>query len=301
MSQVHEALQSQRQVWRQVCQTMIKSRMGQSLPSTLPHRILLFGVGSSFFAAKLTAYTLSREMLTAKKRPILPVIACSSVGIGIEVIPKKGDWVFAFSHRGRSEATLAAMDQCSRAGAFTAWVTAQGAAGSPSAQLTIPTSELEKCEPHTVGMTSAVCAVTTLLVGSAAETWMSLSAQKDPDLAFLREKLVHPPTLILGEWEGEWIAREIALKLTEMTSIRPLVYGSEEYFHGPKILSENVGSTEKIWYIFSGGDQRSHQITSEYRVDISGASSLSWVSALVELQWSVLALALHLGKNSDAL
>ena len=56
MSLVEEALRSQAAVWRDVCEK-ISSISNREFPSEAPKRILLFGLGSSYHAAKLAAYT----------------------------------------------------------------------------------------------------------------------------------------------------------------------------------------------------------------------------------------------------
>src|SRR4051812_6335223 len=130
MTLVEEALQSQVSAWREVC-ARIAAISNREFPSEAPKRILVFGLGTSFHAAKLIAYSLVRD----KSRPRLPVIACSSMAIGTELIPQRGDWAFAISHRGRSAATLQAILACQRAGVFTVLVSGKGVPMREGAQL----------------------------------------------------------------------------------------------------------------------------------------------------------------------
>jgi fructoselysine-6-P-deglycase FrlB-like protein len=309
MSLVEAALRSQRKTWQEIIENIAVGGITHNLPPKAPLRILLFGVGSSFFAAKLTAFALIRESISKRERSRIPVIACSSMAIGIEFSPKKGDWVFAFSHRGQTPVTIKALQLCSEAGAFTILVTAKEAPSQSGARLQIYTSELEKCEPHTVGVTSAICAVTTLLLGAPAiKVWTAQAVESDPDLAALQKKVGAGPTLLLGEWEGEWIARETSLKLIEMAQTYTSTYGTEEFCHGPGASWRKGSSDASLWYISSPLDERRNKIQTEYlqkgphdvSLDMS-TGTLSWLSALVELQWMVLAVALNLGKDPDGI
>jgi glucosamine 6-phosphate synthetase-like amidotransferase/phosphosugar isomerase protein len=199
--------------------------------------------------------------------------------------------------------TLKALQMCKKSGAFCALVAAQGISPDPIADLYLPTSEIEKCEPHTFGMTSSVCAVTSLLLGGAIlERWQFLASQHDPDLKILRAQVQSPPTVVLGEREGEWIARETALKLVEMAGVRALVFGSEEYFHGPQLFVQQSKIQEKVWYTGSLSDSRQNDISRmsiQYQAKWDESEPLSWVDCLIHFQWATLALALNLGVNPD--
>jgi fructoselysine-6-P-deglycase FrlB-like protein len=289
MNLVEEALRSQKKVWIKVSSRVSKEQFWQGLPPEFPKRIILFGVGSSYFSARLTALSLIRENLSGENQRHFPILCCSSVGVGLEVIPQKGDWAFAFSHRGKTPATLNALEKCAKAGAFPILVASEEVSLPASARFLIPTSPLEKCEPHTMGMTSAICAVTSLFLGNTGlNRWKELAREKDPDLAELQKMLKAPPTLLLGEWEAEWIAREISLKLIEVAQIPTRVFSTEEFFHGPQALSEM--QNDKIWHLSREVDSRRNQIQVEYSVPVSSKHSLAWVSSLVQLQWAVLAL-----------
>jgi glucosamine 6-phosphate synthetase-like amidotransferase/phosphosugar isomerase protein len=292
MDLVHEALLQQKKVWRKLVDEIPRSGIAQALPPILPNRIILFGVGSSYHAAKLTALTLIRHMPPRLGKAAIQILSCSSNQLGLEFTPSKDDWVIAFSHRGKTESTRRALEYCRKSGAFTIMVAARGADIPASVRLHLPSSDLEKCEAHTVGLTSAICAATLLILGSrAAEVWMKYSRLRDFDLKELKKQDLISPTLLLGEWEGEWIVREIALKLTEIVGVRVPVYGAEEFFHGPSALSERLGTLDHIWYVALSGDLRQSQIHSNVCLKVSRTQMLSWVPALVELQWLTLALA----------
>ena len=101
---------------------------------------------------------------------------------------------------------------------------------------------------------------------------------------------------MLGEWEGEWLAREGALKLMEMARLPVRAFGSEEYFHGPRY---SRGPKDKIWHVAHQKDKRAPEIEASHQVGMFGASPLAWVPALVELQWMALAVALNRGVDPD--
>ncbi len=292
MTQIEQTLRGQRDHWHEITERV--SRIpSHELPPEAPKRILLFGLGSSHFAAKLTAYALMRD----RSRPRLPAVACSSLGVGSEVIPTKGDWAFAFSHRGTSKATLQAIEACDRAGAFTFLVCGQGVEGPEGARFTLPTTPLEKVEPHTDSVTGAICAVTTLLIGAkAVEEWDALRSIGDPDLDVFCRRAGKGPQVLLGEWEGEWLAREGALKLMEMARLPVRAYGSEEFFHGPR---HSVAPDDAIWHVALAKDPRADEIRAAHRIAVIGSSPLAWVPALVELQWLALAVATNRGVDPD--
>jgi fructoselysine-6-P-deglycase FrlB-like protein len=296
MSEVENALRAQRESWREVSEK-VAAISRREFPPEPPKRILLFGVGSSHFAARLTSYSLTR----AKDRVRVPAVACSSMGVGVEIIPQKDDWAIGFSHRGQTAATLKALEVCDRAGAFTILVAASDARGIAeieSVRYHLETCPLEKTEPHTISLTSAVCAVTTLLLGAKAiEEWDALRSIGDPHLELLRAR---GPEILVGEWEGEWLAREASLKLLEMAKLPTRAYSSEEFFHGPSAALAHPDDTKKnLWHVSHGKDARNGELNSAYRIDIRGSTPLAWVPALVELQWLALAVALNRDVNPD--
>jgi len=295
MSEVENALRSQRDIWKEVSERVV-GISSREFPPEPPKRVLVFGIGSSHFAAKLTGYSLMR----ARDQLRIPVISSSSLAVGSEIAPQKGDWAFGLSHRGKTPATLKGLELADKAGAFTLLVGAQGldhVESLPYVKYYLPTCPPEKCEPHTVSVSSAICAVTTLMLGlRAVEEWDALRSIGDPHLELLRSRAGEGPSILLGEWEGEWLAREGALKLMEMASLPVRAFSSEEFFHGPKM---SVRDDEPIWHVSLAKDVRNKDIRSAYRVDVRGGSPMSWMPALVELQWLSLAVALNRGMNPD--
>lgn len=295
MSEVESALFAQRDVWREVSERVV-ALSSREFPPEPPKRVLVFGIGSSHFASKLAGYSLMR----ARDQLRVPVISSSSLAVGSEIAPQKGDWAFGLSHRGKTPATLKGLELADKAGAFTLLVGGKGldhVAELPYVKYYLPTCPQEKCEPHTVAVSSAICAVTTLMLGlRAVEEWDALRSIGDPNLELLRARAGNGPSVIMGEWEGEWLAREGALKLMEMAGLPVRAFSSEEFFHGPKM---SVQGDEPIWHVSLLKDVRNKDIRSAYRVDVRGGSPMSWMPALVELQWLSLAVALNRGMNPD--
>jgi fructoselysine-6-P-deglycase FrlB-like protein len=291
-SRVEATLRTQRDAWREITER-VSTISSREFPHEQPKRILLFGVGSSHSAARLTGFALMRD----KTRVRIPVIACSSMSIGSEILPHPGDWAFAFSHRASGNVTMKALETCDRAGAFTVLVTAQGNRPPEYARYALHTVPRETVEPHTAAVTGAICAVTTLLVGAkAVEEWDALRTIGEPDVDVFRRRAGKGPDVLLGEWEGEWIAREGALKLMEMAKIPVRAYGSEEYFHG---IHHAARPEDRLWHISMPKDPRNSQIRPAHQIGIFGATPLAWVPALVEIQWLALAVALNLGVDPD--
>ncbi len=314
MNHVHEGLIAQKRNWSRLANRVLKSGLPQELPPRPPSRILLLGEGRGLCSAKLLALSLRREMMRKGGRQIPPVLACASVQMGFEVFPDKYDWVFALSHDDSTEVTLRAFEKCDKAGAFTVWVTADEDQKPEFGRLQVvvgePGDKPGKTLQRGVDIISPICAVSTLLLGSqAVEIWSALSSSKNPPLEGLQSRIQAPPTVVLGEWEGEWIAREIALELNEVAGVRVPAYSSEEYYHGPHFVSSHLEprlasksesgteSIDSIWYVSVPGDVRESQFSPIYRVKALENQLFSWVPALVELQWLTFALALHLRKS----
>ena len=291
-TQTERNLRAQRESWAEIAErsTNISNR---EFPHEPPKRILLFGVGSSHYAARLTAYAIQRDRIRLRT----PVVACSSMDIGSEVMPQKGDWVYGFTHRGGTAVTRNALEICDRVGAFPIVVCGKGAAVPETARLALETVEIETVEPHTISVTGAICAATCQILGSkCAEEWDALKFAPTPDLDTLRRRAGKGPSVILGEHEGEWLAREGALKLMEMAKLPVRAFGSEEFFHGPKF---SVNPEDSIWHVSVSKDPRQAEITPAYRVNVTGGSPLAFMPALLELQWLALAVALNRDVNPD--
>lgn len=294
MSIVEDTLRFQRESWQEITDRV--ARMSRDLPPETPKRVLIFGVGSSHYAARLAAATLTRHWGRAR----VQVVACTSMDIGHGVYPAKDDWCFAITHRGKTAATLNALATCQAAGAFTVCVAGQGAPEPAQARLTVFTTPQERVEPHTMSMTGSICAITTLLLGGpVAEEWDMLRGLGDPNLEMMRERAGHGAKILLGEWEGEWLAREGALKLIEMARVPARAYGTEEFFHGPRFAWNPEDKNDRIWHLSLPKDARNDEVHAALRVHVPTGSALAWVPALLELQWLSLGAALNLGVDPD--
>lgn len=292
MTVVEQTMRTQKEYWREISQR-VASLESREFPHGGPKRILFFGVGSSYIAAKLCQLTLKRD----RTRQRVPVIVCPSTHIGLDALPAKGDWVFAFTHRAGGGPTIQALELAERLGAFTVQVSAQGVAQHSSAQYLLPTTPLERVEPHTAAVTGAICAVTSLLLGDkCVEEWEALTSLPTPSLELCQRRAGKGPAVLLGEWEGEWLAREGALKLMEMARLPVRAFGSEEFFHGPMFSAQ---PTDSIWHISLPKDPRNGDIHATHQIGVFGSSPLAWMPALLELQWMALATALNLGVNPD--
>ena len=139
--------------------------------------------------------------------------------------------------------------------------------------------------------------MTTLLSsGKNAEEWEALRSIGDPDLDTYRSRAGEGPSIMLGEWEGEWLAREGALKLMEMARIPVRAFSSGRVFPGPR-FSRDRQRSDLVRRASEGRAQP--EIQAAHQVGMFGASPLAWVPALVELQWMALAVALNRGVDPD--
>ena len=299
MTQVENTLRRQKQIWREVAEATVRASATE-LPNESPKRLVLLGVGSSYFAAQITAGILRN----AGYRGNLPIIALQSTAVGREYQPAKGDWVLAFSHRGKTKVTLDALSRCHFAGAFCILACSRDVKHE-SEDLpwysTLATGPLETVEPHTQAVTSAVCAATILFLGpSARQEWNALSDSPEPDLDDLKKRVGKGPQVVLGEWDAELLAHEAALKLMEMALLPVRSYGTESFFHGPR---QSLKSEAGIWYIQAEKDLRAPAVGPEGNLQLllhlGGKGISPVISTLVQLQWASLAVALSVGNNPD--
>src|SRR5690606_40409657 len=86
MSVVEQTMRSQKDHWREIA-TRVSSLESREFPHGGPQRILFFGLGSSYIAAKLCQLTLKRD----RTRKRVPIIVCPSTHVGVDALPTKGD------------------------------------------------------------------------------------------------------------------------------------------------------------------------------------------------------------------
>jgi fructoselysine-6-P-deglycase FrlB-like protein len=289
MSIYEESLRSQKGIWKDI----LGNPSELALPFQNPKRIVLFGIGSSFHAAKLTSYVFNRFKSSVR----CPVFAFPSQAVGVEFIPQKGDWAFGFSHRGKTPHTVSALQKFRSAGALPILVAGQQAESLDPIDSILRTTPPERCEPHSYSVTGAICALTSLILGpEISKEWEKLAGESDPDLEECKKQAGKGPKLVLGEWEGEWVAREGALKLMEVAKIPVRAFGTEEYFHGPRL---SVQTSDSIWWVKGTNDDRAKKLNT-LKIEMKDDSPLGWVNSLVQLQWLSLATAINLGVNPDA-
>ncbi len=302
MTEVERALRGQKKSWLEISERTLG--VASPFGGNPLKRVILFGVGSSYHVARLAAWVVTRAKEHGWKVPF-EVIAVPSLAIGMEVLPASGDGFLGVSHRGQSASTLEALKLAQARGASVGLVRAELSSDEhPSRNFPLLfTTPLEKVEPHTVSVTGAICAITTLLLREeAASLWRQLATQTDPDILSLDSKVKKLPSILIGDWEGEWIAREIALKFMEMARTPVRAYGSEEFFHGPRW---GAAPGEVIWRLESPAqdprlpDLRGAKIEAAQSFTWDVITPLGWVPTLVELQWCALAGALHHGVDPD--
>jgi fructoselysine-6-P-deglycase FrlB-like protein len=226
-----------------------------------------------------------------------PVFAFPSQVIGTEFIPQKGDWAFGFSHRGKTPHTIDAIQKFKSAGALSILVAGQQAESMAPVDSILKTTPMERCEPHSFSVTGAICALTTLILGNGiSKEWERLASEADPDLEQCKDQSKKGSQILLGEWEGEWVAREGALKLMEVAKIPVRAYGTEEYFHGPK---HSTKESDAVWWVKGSNDERAKKLNT-LKIEYASGSPLGWVSALIQLQWLALGTAINLKVDPDA-
>jgi len=300
-SLVEQTLLAQKAEWAKISERTMRETIGE-IPQETPRRIFLFGVGSSHFASQLTGSALLRSWVRTKSQ----IFACQSLDVGTRVFPTKGDWCLGFTHRGKTPATLKALQYCEKMGAYTMLLTGELPQYEvpPFVKLHMRSSTEEVVEPHTKSVTGAICAATTLLLGNEVhDEWQRLGEEMNPSFEQCAERVAgaSAPTWILGEYEGEWLAREISLKLMEMAFVQSKAFGTEEFFHGPRYAYKHAGAKDTIWHFSTENDARNDDLKATLRISVDTQTSpVSFVSALIEAQWLTLAVALKQGVDPDS-
>lgn len=198
-------------------------------------RVHFVGVGSSFHAAQISKF-MWRRFVSAH------AFAEHSFDFVREPQPVgKDDVVVLFSHRATKSFTVEAAAKAREAGAATVAVTGLGAKWSEKVDHRLDSCELEDTGAFTKSLTTTLA-------------WIARWVGAPPLLDGLRRACEHVsdgpafPTLasdsdvvLVGDLEGEWVAREAALKLQEAAYLRARPFGLEEFLHGPQI-SAGAGS-----------------------------------------------------------
>lgn len=232
LAELEKAVEGTKTAVREVVERVERDGISD-FPREKPGRVVLFGEGSSYHVAKLAYWMLKRD----RGRPRPSVTAVSATGFGNEVFPGPADWAFGISHRGKTKATLAALQACRRGEAFTTLVTAAARSEDESeiAHYRLLTGGLETIEPHTFSLLTSLAAITSVLGGTRfIDQWLKWCDESDAEFQQQADSWPREwATLWLGLWEGEWLAREAQLKQVEIGRTVSWGLSSEAFFHGP--------------------------------------------------------------------
>jgi len=277
-----DALRIQRQKWEEVGRRALELRQSTNVDLDSVNRIVLFGEGSSEVAAGVAKKLLSLNV---------EIRMGASCELAQSIEPRSTDLCFAISHRGGTQTTKELAHRFLKANASVFYVASADAAITLGHHL--KTVSLEKVEPHTVSLTSAICAIHVFLEGqSALEFWKELSKEPDRALSDLSA-----PQLILGQGPGFLLAKEALIKLSEMANVCPLVFDSESYFHGPRFVKVNG----PVWYFEDESDPRRSEILEGFKPEIFnlGKSKKELMQTLISVHHACHEVAVNSGRNPD--
>jgi fructoselysine-6-P-deglycase FrlB-like protein len=258
---------SQKEHWKE-----ITGRIGawtRVLPWNRPECVFWVGEGSSLHAAVLTANLLEPGGSSRWKIPPRWQGVCASSEFDQQAGRLQGDrqWFVGFSHRGKTTATRKALERAQARGFYTVWIASKELEeGHVDADLFVPAGPMEKVEPHTTALTSAIVAASTLL-GDPELKDMWLAESLAPAEKELPEALqgVEEGTWVVGHGAAEWMAKEFALKCLELGGplLRPV--GSEAFFHGPSQFLPGRGKPPSVLWLDGGNDPRMEDWEARYR------------------------------------
>lgn len=208
-------------------------------------RVFFVGMGASFHAAVVADYAMR---LYGGSIPSLAINSFDFVLYGPKLSSR--DAVVVVSHRGSERYGKAALALAQEQGALTALIVGAGT-GASGAAAVIETVEPERSIAHSVSVTGAVAALSSLI----AEIGSCCGAERRLDPSYLikevpaaikkalsletaamelaREHLPRRAFLISGSGPSAVIAREAALKLKETSYAQAEGVPIEEVYHGP--------------------------------------------------------------------
>jgi fructoselysine-6-P-deglycase FrlB-like protein len=312
-SEVEKALKGQRKLWKPVASLAISQAGHAEKRGRKPGRIWLIGEGSSRSAAEVSVELL-RDLPLRKAWRGAQVFARSAAEVLAYPHWSSEDWVVGITHRGGTKTVATVLDQASQAGAcILRVVSADAPAVLPAVESLLLTGPLEKVEPHTQALTTAVCAVTSFFAEPkvARDFWDQASRRKDPRLAtllnFLKRNfgMKSGPAIVLGHGRSEVILRELQLKLLEMARHPTWFFSSETFFHGPQWALANKARPLLWWRDEAAEDPRSDDLL-DWKCPVlafgseSGKRPHEFFESLVLAHWFSLAVAIHLGTDPDA-
>jgi fructoselysine-6-P-deglycase FrlB-like protein len=194
------------------------------------------------------------------------------------------DWVIGFTHRGKTQSVLKAMELSRQKGAFTGLIVGQGAeVPDHAAQMIVQAGPQESIEPHTTALTSALVA----LIAVAGESSLlaeveTLANQIESEGVVVPElKAPSADALILAQGIGFPLASEWALKNLELGGTWVHALPSESFFHGLAREWKRLGRT--LYWLKSDSDPRAQDITSQFETQVLELHSLEGVGLLKAL------------------
>jgi len=315
VSEVEKALQSQRSLWPGVSERAIDLGDEAQTSGDRPHRIILVGEGSSLSAAQL-AYWMLRKQGLRREWKASKLFVFSAADALLSESFDSSDFLIGVTHRGRTQTVSDVLKKGRARGARCARVLSQDVTLKVRAsELRVPTGPLEKVEPHTQALSTALCALTSFLGESKywKKFWRQAALNPDPSLSELRYDLKKRygrssgPQILVGRADGEALARELQLKFLEMARFPSWVFSSESFFHGPQWALAAKGRPEMLipstFFREARRDEYRLRRTAEFpsvSEGIGGSPCAQVLENLVRCHWMALALALNLGLNPDA-
>jgi fructoselysine-6-P-deglycase FrlB-like protein len=301
---------NQPKVWRNLLNTKLPSRLESVLSS--PKRIVFVGIGSSYWAAKISEFLWRDYALVDGGKDPISVQSFDFVKISnLYLCPE--DLVIVFSHRGTKTFSMQALDIARKKyDATTALITGIGSPISkPKAvDFRIETCAQETSGAFTISLTTAIVRIIQLIgysnkvvLDRFKETVEKFTLPVEIQLPKYYANLV-----IVGDLIREVVAHEISLKIAETTYLPVRSYGLEEFLHGPRVtldrrttllIFSNISESRRkslMKYARTVGSEvidvheNLFQVPKEYR----------WLCQLVWGQLFALELSKKLGTNPDS-
>jgi glucosamine--fructose-6-phosphate aminotransferase (isomerizing) len=272
-----------------------------------PARVVrLVGFGSSKHAAGYGAEAL--DVLGGLPATVLP-----APGAAVPTPqPHADEPLIVLSQSGRTPALIAVAERAAASGVAVIAVTNEPK--SPLEEIASVTLGCHAGAERVVAATKSVTAQCLLLRALADD----VPAQMHSSLVDAVQRSAHlegagavgatrPAAVVAAGFAAEWIADELALKLTEMAGFAVTSNSVVEHFHGPKASGEavlafldpqdpNSGELAQMPNVTTVGPNPAFDV----ETPTTGDASLDAIVALVAGQRIARAWALHLGEDPDA-
>lgn len=192
-------------------------------------RVFFVGVGSSFHAAQISQRLWRRFVSTE-------AWAEHSFDFVKEPQPvDRGDVVVLFSHRATKSYTVQAAAKAKKAGATTVAVTGVGAKWSVKVDYRLDSCELEDTGAFTKSLTTTLAWIARWIGTKKLLDGLRTACDSIAEGPAFPTFAADTDVVLVGDLEGEWVAREASLKLEEAAYLRARPFGLEEFLHGPQI------------------------------------------------------------------